>query len=410
MKIVCVGGGPAGLYFAISAKLRDPGHQVTVVERDPAGVTYGWGVTFSDTLLDTLYTNDPESARRINEQPVSWNNQEVYVRGGPPAHLGGYGYAVGRKVLLDILAERASQLGVDVQFEHEVEDLSEFAHADLLIASDGANSRVRRRHADHFQTHADEGRNKYIWLGTHRVFDSFLFAFEQTAAGWIWCYAYRFNADTTTFIVECSPQTWTGLGFDVLGPDESLALLEHIFQRHLAGHRLINPMSDLGRTPWLNFVRITNKAWYHRNIVLLGDAAHTTHFSIGSGTTLAMQDAAALAEKLHEYQDVPVALHAYQEERRAAVLMAQSAALKSTEWFENVPRYIAAEPTQFAYDLWRRRGHYPPWRYQLHLATQIAAVRRLRCTLSTARRELRARRRSKLAQAQQRSTAAINPA
>ena len=296
MKIVCVGGGPAGLYFAISAKLRNRDHDITVIERNPAGVTYGWGVTFSDGLLDSLYRNDPESARQIFDKPASWGNQEVHVRGKQRAHLGGYGFAIGRKHLLDILAQRAIDLGVNVQFQREVNDLTELADADLIIACDGANSRVRKLHGAHFQTDVEQGRNKYIWLGTHRMFDSFMFAFEETTAGWIWFYSYPYNADTTTFIVECSPDTWRELGFDELGPDESLKLLEEIFRDHLDDHSLMNPMRDLGKTPWLNFTRITNTVWYHDNIVLMGDAAHTTHFSIGSGTRLALQDAIAVFE------------------------------------------------------------------------------------------------------------------
>jgi len=394
MRIICVGGGPAGLYFAISAKLRDRNHRITVVERNPAGVTYGWGVTFSDTLLDSVYRNDQVSARRINQHPASWDNQEVQVH-GRSAHLGGYGYAVGRKLLLDILARRAVELGVDIQFEREIEDLSGFADAELIVACDGANSRVRELYSQYFRTDADVGRNKYIWLGTHRIFDSFVFAFEETIAGWIWCYAYRFNSDTTTFIVECSPETWQGLGFDVLGPDESCYLLEDIFKRHLDGYSLINPVRDLGKMPWLNFTRITNTSWYHGNVVLMGDAAHTTHFSIGSGTTLAMQDAVALADKLDQHQNVQAALRAYQAQRRTALLTAQGAARNSTRWFENVTHYIDDELTQFAYSLWQRRGRSPLWRYQLHLATQIAALRKLRCSLSATRRELRARRRVK---------------
>lgn len=407
MDIVCVGGGPAGLYFAISAKLRDPNHRVTVLERNPAGVTYGWGVTFSERLLDTLYRNDPVSAREINERPASWSNQEVRVGGGPPVHLGGYGYAIGRKLLLDILAGRAMELGVDVQFERDVEDPGAFSGADLIIASDGANSRVRKLHDQHFRTDAEAGHNKYIWLGTHRIFDSFVFAFEETIAGWMWFYAYRFSADSTTFIVECSQDTWAGLGFDTLGPDESLRLLEDIFKRHLDGHSLINPMRDLGKTPWLNFVRISNTAWYHDKVALMGDAAHTTHFSIGSGTTLAMQDAVALADRLAEYREAGAALDAYQEERRSALLMPQGAALNSTRWFENVSRYIGQDPRQFGYDLWKRRGQCPPWRYQLHLATQVTLLRKLRSSLSSARREFRARRRDKMAGSARRPAAAV---
>jgi anthraniloyl-CoA monooxygenase len=397
MKIVCVGGGPAGLYFAISAKLHNQDHDITVVERNPAGVTYGWGVTFSDDLLDSLYRNDPESARNIFDSPASWSNQEVHVSGTGRAHLGGYGFAIGRKHLLDILARRAIDLGVDVQFEREVKDMSEFADADLIIACDGANSRVRRFYDGHFQTDAEAGRNKYIWLGTHRVFDSFMFAFEKTAAGWIWFYSYPFNLDTTTFIVECSPETWEGLGFDELDPDDSMKLLESIFARHLGGHSLMISMRDPGKAPWLNFIRITNKSWHHGNVVLMGDAAHTTHFSIGSGTTLAMQDAIALADCLDSHDDLHIALKAYEKRRREEIADTQNAAKLSTEWFENVRHYIDQSPVQFAYSLWRRRGRYPLWRYQVHLATQVSLLRKLRQSISALRHGIRSRRRTKLA-------------
>lgn len=398
MKIVCVGGGPAGLYFAISAKLRNRDHDISVVERNPPGVTYGWGVTFSNPLLDSLYRNDPVSARKILDNPASWDNQEVHVRDTQRAHLGGYGFAIGRKHLLDILVERAMELGVDVQFQHEVKDLSDFADADLIVACDGANSRIRRLHDQHFQTDAVVGRNKYIWLGTHRIFESFMFAFEETEAGWIWFYSYPYNANTTTFIVECSPETWHGLGFDTLGPDKSLTKLEQIFAHHLDGHGLLNSMRDLGKIPWLNFTRITNTSWHHVNIALMGDSAHTTHFSIGSGTTLAMQDAIGLAESLESHDDLQVALKHYEVTRRAEIMNLQTAAVSSTEWFEDVPNYIDQPVTQFAYSLWKRRGQHPRWRYHLHLATQVSPLRRLRQAVSTARNGLRAVQRMRQAE------------
>ena len=397
MKIVCVGGGPAGLYFAISAKLRNPGHDITVIERNRAGVTYGWGVTFSDPLLDTLYRNDPVSARRILDNPASWHNQEVCVGDTKRAHLGGYGFSIGRKHLLDILVDRAVELGVDIQFECEVKDLSEFAGADLIVACDGMNSRVRRLHGQHFGTDAVVCRNKYLWLGTHKIFESFMFAFEETPAGWIWFYSYPYNTDTTTFIVECSPETWTGLGFDIMGPDESLKKLEVIFAHHLDGQSLMNSMRDLGKIPWLNFIRITNRSWHHGKVVLMGDAAHTTHFSIGSGTTLAMQDAVGLADSLETYDDLHTALAQYEQQRWADIMDLQNAAVNSTEWFENVPSYIDQPITQFAYSLWKRRGRHPWWRYQVHLATQLTPLRRLRRQLSALRNGLRAQHRMKLA-------------
>ncbi|MDQ3942034.1 MAG: FAD-dependent monooxygenase, partial [Actinomycetota bacterium] len=355
MKVVCIGGGPAGLYLATSMKLRNPDHEITVLERNPAGVTYGWGVVFSDETLENLRDNDPESAQKIQDSFAHWDDIEVHVRGKEKVRSGGHGFVgVDRKLLLDILAERAMDLGADVQFEREVEDLSEFADADLIVGCDGINSRVRELYADHFQTNVDVRENKYIWLGTDKVFDAFTFAFEETDAGWIWIHAYRFNEDTSTCIVECSPETWEGLGFDELGPDESIALLEEIFEPYLDGCSLINQMSHLDKMPWLNFQRVSNENWYHDNVVLMGDAAHTAHFSIGSGTKLALEDAIGLADKLHEHEDLQDALEAYEEERRTAVLQLQSTARNSTEWFENIHRYINQEAMQFAYSLLTR--------------------------------------------------------
>src|ERR687886_1388409 len=363
MKIVCVGGGPAGLYFATSMKLRNPDHDVTVLERNPAGVTFGWGVVLSDETLDNLRNNDPESAQEIQDNFAHWDDVEVHVRGKETIRSGGHGFVgIGRKHLLDILAERAIDLGADVRFEREVEDLSGFAGADLIVGCDGVNSRVRQLYADQFQTNVDVRKNKYVWLGTHKLFDAFTFAFEKTRAGWIWIHAYRFDRDTSTCIVECSPETWRGLGFDKLGPDESIALCEEVFASYLDGHELINNMRHLGKVPWLNFRRISNESWFYSNIVLMGDAAHPAHFSIGSGTKLALEDAISLAEKLQKHgamhqsygEDLQDALESYEAERRLEVLKLQSAARNSTEWFESIPRYINQEPMQFAYSLLTR--------------------------------------------------------
>jgi len=363
MRIVCIGGGPAGLYFGISMKLREPEHDITVIERNPQGVTFGWGVVFSEQTLGNLHDNDPESAREIRDNFAHWDDIAVHVRGEEIMRSGGHGFVgIARKRLLEILVQRAIELGVDVQFEREVEDPSEFADADLIIATDGANSKARQLYAEEFRPSIDVRRNKYIWLGTHKLFDAFTFAFEKTEAGWIWIHAYRFDHDTSTCIVECSPETWKGLGFDKMGPDESIALCEEVFAPYLDGHELINNMRHLGKVPWLNFRRISNESWFYSNIVLMGDAAHTAHFSIGSGTKLALEDAIALAEKLQGHggdrqsygQDLQDALESYEAERRLEVLKLQSAARNSTEWFENIPRYINQEPMQFAYSLLTR--------------------------------------------------------
>jgi anthraniloyl-CoA monooxygenase len=396
MRIVCIGGGPAGLYFAILAKLSNRNHDVTVVERDPAGVTYGWGVVFWDDLLDDLFRKDRESAQQIWDSSDRWDEYEVRVRNKPTTFLGGYGFSLGRHRLLEILANRATSLGVDIRFECDISDLSTFADADLIVACDGANSKVRRDLADHFQTDIAVGRNKYIWLGTHQVFDTFTFAFEETASGWIWFHAYPFTNESSTFIVECSHETWEALGFDQLGPDESIRLLEDIFASHLDGHSLINQMRGLGKTPWLNFKRVTNESWHHDRVVLMGDAAHTTHFAIGSGTKLAIQDAIGLAEKLTASGDLEEALRAYEEERRSALVPLQRAALRSSEWFEDVARYVGQDATQFAYSLSNRRGDYPTWRYVLHIATQRVALRTFLRWLLSARKWVRSRRRAKL--------------
>jgi 2-polyprenyl-6-methoxyphenol hydroxylase-like FAD-dependent oxidoreductase len=394
MRIVCVGGGPAGLYFAILTKLADPDHEVTVLERNPAGVTYGWGVVFWDDLLDDLFRCDPVSAQDIWNSAAKWDEYEVRAGGKPTTFFGGYGFSLGRRRLLSILAARATNLGVDLRTLDDVEDLSRFDDADLIVACDGANSRVRQLHADAFGTNVDVARNKYIWLGTHTVFDTFTFGFEETEAGWIWFHAYPFNAETSTFIVECTPETWSALGFDELSSDDSMAVLEKIFARHLNGNSLINQLHHLGRTPWLNFRRVTNERWHHSRVVLMGDAAHTTHFAIGSGTKLAMQDATALAARLTPGADLEAALDAYERQRRADIAPLQRAALRSSRWFEDLDRYVDQDAMRFAYSLFNRRGEYPLWRYRLHVATQRESLRQLQRRLLSVRRWARARRRS----------------
>ena len=392
MRISCVGGGPAGLYFAILMKLQDPGHEVTVFERDPAGLTYGWGVVFWGDLLAKLHDGDPQSAREISEGSFRWEDQVVHVQGKGTAHLSGHGFSTSRQRLLDILAKRAMDLGAQVQFEREVEGLSQLADSDLIVACDGVNSRLRRLHADQFKTDVKVGRNKYVWLGTSRVFDSFTFPFVETAAGWIWFHAYGFSGDTSTCIIECSPETWTGLGLDRLGTDEGIKLLEKTFERYLDGHPLMSRTRDPDKTPWLNFWTVTNERWHHDNIVLMGDSAHTTHFTIGSGTSLAIEDAIGLAAKLHQHQDPRSALDEYASERQAALLGPQRHARYSARWFENVPRYTGLEPSQLAVLLDHRfsrlLAHMRPrgyWRLYT-AARRPAALRRLRRWVSSRRR------------------------
>jgi anthraniloyl-CoA monooxygenase len=397
LRIACVGGGPAGLYFAISAKVRQPGHEITVIERNPAGVTHGWGVGYWDDVLDTLYHNDPVSAREIQRSTGVWDGVEVHVGSHQKAYLGGYGLSMGRQRLLDILAERATDLGVNVRFHQEITDWSELADADLIVASDGLNSRTRQHFASNFNTDITLGRNKYLWLGAYKVFDAFTYAFERTPAGWIWLHAYYLDADRSTCIVECPPETWAGLGFDALDADQSMRVLGHIFDRHLHGQPLINQVRSGAKLPWFNFRVVRNGNWFYNNVALIGDAAHTTHFSIGSGTKLAIGDAVALATKLAEHEDVYTALKAYEAQRLPVVTAIQRNAVTSMRWLENVEQYIDQDGVQFAYQLSKRfRTQQPLWRYHLHLATQIPAFRRLRRQVTSARRWHHARLRERL--------------
>jgi 2-polyprenyl-6-methoxyphenol hydroxylase-like FAD-dependent oxidoreductase len=380
MRIVCVGGGPAGLYFSILMKARDPAHEVTVLERSPAGVTYGWGVVFWDDLLDEVRASDPPTARELGAQAFRWHGEQLVVADQEPVYVQGQGYGIGRQLLLDLLHERAAGLGVDVRFEEEVEDPSELPDADLIVACDGVNSRLRQLRPDRYATDVEVGRNKYIWLGTTKVFDVFTFAFVPTAAGWIWCHAYAFDRETSTFIVECSPETWSGLGFDQLGETESLELLAKLFQPHLDGR----PLQAKGPVRWLEFRTLTNECWRHENVVLMGDAAHTTHFTIGSGTKLALEDAIALADELQDGQALERALEAYERKRKVALRPRQTDARFSARWFEDAARYAELDPIRVFALMHERRSPLlpripPALYYRLHQATHdVAALRRLR--------------------------------
>jgi anthraniloyl-CoA monooxygenase len=408
MRITCVGGGPAGLYFAILA--RKAGHEVTVLERNPAGVTYGWGVVFWDDLLDDLFRHDPVSARRIWDAAYKWDEYEVRATGKAVNHLAGYGFSLGRHRLLDILSARAAELGVELRYRSEVSDPPT---ADLVVACDGAGSRIREENAAHFGAETAYGRNRYIWLGTPKVFRTFTFGFEKTEAGWIWFHAYPFTEEASTFIVECTHQTWAGLGFAELTGRDGCDRLAGIFAAHLDGEPLIDQRAETGGTGWLSFRRVTNRRWDLGSTVLMGDAAHTTHFAIGSGTKLAMQDAMALAEAIATPQgsgfsapsvgpgagggtadDLPAALERYEHTRKAALAPLQQAALASSEWFERMNEYGDLPSKQFSYALSNRRGEYPLWRYLLHVSTQSGPPRAMLRWALTLRRWSRARRRS----------------
>ena len=357
MKIACIGGGPAGLYFAISMKLRDPAHDITVFERNPPGVTFGWGVVFSDLTVENITANDPVSAKAITEEFAHWDDIDVHYR-GQCITSGGHGFiGIGRKRLLEILQDRARELGVALHFEAECDPADpKWKDYDLVIASDGANSRFRDANEQAFGVDVDVRRNKFVWLGTSKVFDAFTFAFEETEHGWIWGHAYRFAPDCSTFIVECSEETWRRFGFDRMGQEQALGVCENLFAKYLDGHPLQSNATHLvGSAAWLNFRRIKCERWNAGNVILLGDAAHTAHFSIGSGTKLALEDAIKLAYVLNrESLSLEPALDEYQAERNLEVLKLQNSARNSTEWFETLERYLHFEPLQFAYSLLTR--------------------------------------------------------
>lgn len=354
MKIVCIGGGPAGLYFALLYKKARPEADVTVVERNASGVTFGWGVVFSDETLSYLEESDGPTYRAITQSFAHWDAIDVHY-GGAHLRSGGHGFSgIARRDLLRILQERCRELGVELLFETEVDDyrvtVAQLGGADLVVACDGVNSKVRELHAGSFRPSVDLRSARYIWLGTKKKFDAFKFFFERNEHGMFQVHGYRFDEGTSTFIAECDEASFLAAGLDEATTEESVAYLERLFGQHLGGERLLG-----NRSSWVQFPTIKCERWSHDNVVLLGDAAHTAHFSIGSGTKMAMEDSIALVSALLAHPtSVPRALEAYEEERRPIVERTQKAAEDSLLWFENVKRYREHEPTQFAFSLLTR--------------------------------------------------------
>lgn len=370
MNIVCVGGGPAGLYFGLLMKLRHPAHGVTVIERNRPGDTFGWGVVFSDQTLGHLARADEPSARAILQSFNHWDAIDVHFKGACVTSHGHGFCGIGRKRLLDILQARCRELGVELVFDTRVEDVAELARryrADLVVAADGVHSALRQRHAEAFQPEVEERACRFVWLGTRKRFDAFTFAFEETEHGWFQAHAYQYDSETSTFIIETPDATWRASGLAEMDQADALAFCERLFARHLDGQPLMANAAHLrGSAMWIRFPRLACRQWVHAvevdgrrvALALMGDAAHTAHFSIGSGTKLALEDAIGLADELNGVAADEGALFAalarYQQARQVEVIKLQSAARNSMEWFENVARYTAMQAGQFAYSLLTR--------------------------------------------------------
>ncbi|GAB1391551.1 MAG: salicylyl-CoA 5-hydroxylase [Rubrivivax sp.] len=365
MRIVCIGGGPAGLYFGLLMKKLNPAHDVTVVERNRPYDTFGWGVVFSDATMDNMRQWDRQSADEIQEAFNHWDDIELRFK-GRVLRSGGHGFVgIGRKKLLNILQARCEALDVKLAFEQEVDSDADFPDADLIIASDGINSRVRSKYAEVFRPDIVTRPNRYIWLGTNRLFDAFTFDFQRTEHGWFQSHIYKFDDKTTTFIVECPESVWRAHGLDQADAAQSIAFCEKLFANTLQGAPLMTNARHLRGSAWLNFQRVVCEHWWLKNehgahVVLMGDAVHTAHFAIGSGTKLAFEDAIELTRQFQRVGDAPEhigeVLQTYQELRSVETLRLQNAAWNAMEWFEVCgERYCdQLAPEQFMYSMLTR--------------------------------------------------------
>jgi anthraniloyl-CoA monooxygenase len=352
MKINVIGGGPAGLYFAILMKKADASHQIRIYERNGPDDTFGWGVVFSGKTLANLRAADDVSHAEITKEFEAWDNVDVVHRDSKISIHGNSFSGIARLQLLKILQRRAEQLGVEIQFRSEVHDVESLRNdSDLLLAADGVNSTVRLQYAEQFQPELDVRANRYIWYGTHQLFHGLTLTFRENSAGTFAAHSYKFSPTTSTFIVECDPETWAKAGFEQMGSEETLKYVGKVFAQDLNGHTLLSNNSK-----WINFLLVKNRKWFFENIALIGDALHTAHFSIGSGTKLAMEDAIALAESFQQTANVRDALAHFEKTRRPVIEDYQAAAFESMRWFENAKQYMHLSPIKLAYALMTRSG------------------------------------------------------
>jgi len=352
MKITIIGAGPAGLYFAVLMKKADPSHTITVFERDGADDTFGWGIVFSDHTFAYLEHSDPPSFHDIIAARQTWDNVDVVHRGEKISIHGNRFSGIARIAFLKILQRRAAALGVDLRFHTPYVSVAELEPYDLLVGADGANSQIRREHAGVFGPEVSAARNKYIWLGTPRLFHGLTLTFRETQWGPFAAHAYKFSPTLSTFIVECGPDAWARAGFASMTEAETCERLAAVFRDDLKGE----PLLTNNFVRWLNFTLVRNRRWWSERVVLLGDALHTAHFSIGSGTKLALEDAIALAKAFAERGEVAEALPYFQSQRKPVVDATQDAALESLRWFENMGEDFGLDPIVFAYRLMTRSG------------------------------------------------------
>lgn len=352
MKINIIGGGPAGLYFAILMKKSNPSHRITIYERNGADDTFGWGVVFSGKTLKNLREADEETHAGITKEFEAWDNVDVVHRNTKISVRGNSFSGISRLQLLKILQQRSEQLGIELLFKTEISDVNALRSAcDLLVAADGVNSTVRKQYAEHLRPTLDARPNRYIWYGTRQLFHGLTLTFRENENGVFAAHSYKFSRTTSTFIVECDEQTWNQSGFAESTDTDTRARVAEVFAKDLDGAALLSNNSK-----WINFLLVKNSKWSFENLVLLGDALHTAHFSIGSGTKLAMEDAIALYECFQQSDNVVSALSKFESTRRPVIEEYQAAAYDSMLWFENARNYMHLSPPELALSLMTRSG------------------------------------------------------
>ncbi len=351
MRIGIVGGGPAGLYFALLMKKHKPAHEIRVVEQNPADNTYGWGVVFSDRALSYLEESDHDSYVDIADSLEIWDKQAIVHRGQRVAIEGSIFSGIARIQLLRILQAHCQRLGVKIQFETTVTDLEAFSDCDLIVGADGVNSFIREEYSAHFQPSLDVRSNKYVWYGTNQTFDALTLTFRENQDGVFVAHSYRHSKKTSTFIVECNAATWAKAGFDSMSDEESRSYCEELFKDDLGGQPLLS-----NKSIWINFIVVNNQRWSYKNVVLIGDALRTVHFSIGSGTRTALEDAIALYQAFSANRDVAMALREFEEARKPVGSQLLEIAHHSLIWYENFRDKMGLDPIPFAYDYMMRGG------------------------------------------------------